>query len=189
MDVILVAAAMFGLCFLLDKAYTKLFRSKAQHKSGLSVRQNKRYGSIGLVLFVIGVAAFLSGLGEPNTALIVGSILVAVLGIGLIVYYMRSGIYYDDEGFLVESIGRKTAAYRYDQIIHQQLYVLQGGGIIVELHMQGGEAVQVVSNMTDYDRFLNHAFRHWCRQKGIDPEECEFHDPENSLWFPAKEEC
>lgn len=188
MDVILVAAAMFGLCFLLDKAYAKLFRSKVQHKTGLSVRQNKRYGSIGLVLFVIGVAAFVSGLGEANTALIVGSIIVAVLGIGLIVYYMSFGIYYDDDGFIVESFGKKAETYRYDQIIHQQLYVLQGGGVIVELHLQGGKAVQIASNMPNYDQFLKHAFGHWCRQKGIDPEACEFHDPANSLWFPTKEE-
>ena len=28
MDVILLIAAVFGLCFLVDKAFTKLFRSK-----------------------------------------------------------------------------------------------------------------------------------------------------------------
>ena len=28
----LVAAVIFGICFLVDKAFTKLFRSKAQHR-------------------------------------------------------------------------------------------------------------------------------------------------------------
>ena len=39
--VILVVAGTFGLCFLLDKGYTKLFRSKAQHMSGKAVRLTK----------------------------------------------------------------------------------------------------------------------------------------------------
>ena len=36
--VLLIAAAVFGVCFLVDKAFAKLFRSQAQHMSGLCVR-------------------------------------------------------------------------------------------------------------------------------------------------------
>ena len=32
--VILVAAVIFGICYLVDKTFAKLFRSKAQHRSG-----------------------------------------------------------------------------------------------------------------------------------------------------------
>ena len=42
--ILLIAAAVFGLCFAVDKAFAKLFRSKAQHRSGRAVRANKRYG-------------------------------------------------------------------------------------------------------------------------------------------------
>lgn len=187
MEVIVIAALAFGLCFAVDKLYTKLFRSRAQHRSGQSVRHSKRYGSIGLVLAVIGLAALMTGIGN-NTALVVGSLIVLALGVGLIIYYLSSGIYYDDAGFLVESFGKRSAFYSYGQILHQQLYTLQGGGIIVELHMENGEAVQVVSNMPEYDRFLAFAFRQWCKCKGMDPENCSFHDPETGRWFPAKEE-
>ena len=38
--VILIAAAVFGMCYLIDKGFVKLFRSKTQHGSGLSVRLN-----------------------------------------------------------------------------------------------------------------------------------------------------
>lgn len=186
MDILLLAAAIFGLCFLVDKSYTKLFHNKAQHRSGLSVRQNKRYGSMGFVLMAIGVAALVAS--ARNQAVMVGGIILIVLGAGLTVYYLSSGIYYDDESFLVESLGKKSATYRYSDILHQQLYTLQGGGIIVELHMTDGSAVQVVSTMPDYEKFLNHAFTHWCRQKGIGPETCDFHDTANSCWFPKKEE-
>lgn len=187
MEIILVAAAVFLACFLLDKVYTKLFRGMAQHRSGLSLRQNKRYGSIGMCLAAIGVAAAISGVVE-NTALLVGGLIVAVLGIGLIVYYLSTGIYYDDDAFLLESFGRKRRTYRYDQILHQQLYRMQGGGLIVELHMTDGGAVQIVSTMPDYERFLDHAFRRYCHQKGLNPEQCQFHDRDHCLWFPTKEE-
>ena len=62
--VIIVAAVVFGVCFLVDKGFTKLFRSQAQHMSGLAVRLSKRYGSIGLVIAVIGLAAILMGLSK-----------------------------------------------------------------------------------------------------------------------------
>ncbi len=187
MWIILVAAATFGLCFLIDKGFTKYFRGKAQHRSGLSVRQNKRYGSMGFILAVIGVLALFTSKLE-NVALMVGSVVLILLGMGLVVYYLSSGIYYDEDCFLVERFGRKRVQYSYGQIRHQLLYVMQGGGIIVELHMDDGSAVQVVSNMTDYEAFLRFAFRQWCKAKALDPEQCSFHDPEHHLWFPDKEE-
>ena len=187
MDVILLIAAVFGLCFLVDKLTVKLFRSKPQHRSGKSVRQNKRYGTIGITLMVIGIASMATS-GGNMTMLVGGGFLIA-MGCAMGVYYLSSGIYYDEESFLVESFGKKPLTYRYDQIVHQQLYILQGANTIVELHMDDGSAVQVVSSMPDYDQFLNHAFRNWCRQKGIDPGSCDFHDTDNSCWFPEKEEA
>ena len=187
MWIILVAAATFGLCFLVDKLYTHYFRGKTQHRSGLSVRPNKRYGSLGFFLTVIGIVALLFT-AAGNTALIIGSCVLILAGLGMVAYYLSSGIYYDADGFLVEAFGKKRRQYRYGQIRHQMLYVLQGGGIIVELHMADGTAVQVVSNMTGYDQFLDHAFRCWCCQKGLDPDTCQFHDPANHIWFPDKEE-
>ena len=185
MDILLLAAAVFGLCFLIDKGYAKLFRNKQQHRSGLSVRQNKRYGSMGFVLMAIGVAALVSAAG--NRAVLIGGIILILLGAGLTVFYLTSGIYYDDESFLVEILGKKPSTHFYRDICFQQLYTMQGGGSIVELHMKDGSAVQVVSTMPDYDKFLNHAFARWCVQRGIDPESCEFHDTANSCWFPEKE--
>ena len=185
MEIILVIVAAFGLCFLVDKGFTRLFRSKAQHRSGLSVRQNKRYASFGLVLMAIGIASLVTAAG--NRVMIVGGILLAIVGMCLIVYYLSFGIYYDDDGFLLESFGKKSISYRYRDIVHQQLYNVQGGSVIIELHMTDGSAVQVVSTMPDYDRFLDHAFTHWCRQKGIDPQNCAFHDVSACCWFPKGE--
>lgn len=185
---IIAAALTFVLCFLLDKGYTKLFHSKTQHKSGLQVRPSKRYGSFGLILCVLGITAVLAGLGGEK-ALLIGGFIVFAIGCILIGYYMSYGIYYDDDGFLLTSFGKGSRTYRFADIRSQKLYLIQGGSIVVELHMEDGSAVSVQSAMEGAYSFLDHAFFRWCGQRGIDPESCDFHDPANSLWFPAEEDA
>ena len=182
--VILVAAVIFGVCYLVDKAFTKLFRSKAQHLSGLAIRASKRYGSFGLVFVIIGISAVFTGAGE-GWVLLCGGILVALMGAGLVTHYLTFGIFYDEDSFLVSKFGRKSVAYRYDQIKGQMLYV-SGSSVLIELHMTDGKTVMLQSAMEGVYPFLDKAFAGWCRQKGIDPESCEFHDPANSLWFPQE---
>ena len=182
--VILVAAVIFGGCYLVDRAFTKLFRSKAQHMSGLAVRVSKRYGSFGLIFVIIGISAVFAGAGE-GWALLCGGILVALLGAGLVTHYLTFGIFYDEDSFLVSKFGRKSVAYRYNQIKGQLLYV-SGSSVLIELHMTDGKTVMLQSAMDGVYPFLDKAFAGWCRQKGIDPESCEFHDPANSLWFPQE---
>lgn len=186
--VLVVAALVFGVCFLVDKGFTKLFRSQAQHRSGTAVRQNKKYGAFGLILAVLGIAAVISGITD-SVVLLVGGIIVILMGAALVVYYMTFGIYYDGDGFLYTTFGKKSRTYRYSQIRTQQLYMLQGGNILVELHMEDSSAVQVQLSLQGAEDFLNTAFLGWVRQKNIDiRENCEFHDPQNSLWFPTEEE-
>lgn len=181
----LVAAATFGVCYLVDKGFTRTFRGKAQHASGLSVRLSKRYGSFGVIFTVIGLAALFAGL-NGETLLLFGGPVVMLLGIGLVVYYMTFGIYYDDDSFIVTTFGKRSTTYYYKQIKGQLLYNASGN-ILVELHMDDGRTVGIQSNMTGSDAFLDAAFAAWCRQTGRDPESCEFHDTANSLWFPMME--
>ena len=183
MSMILVAAATFLLCWLLDKGFQKAFRSAPQHMSGKSVRLNKYNGLAGVILTLLGIVSMLFG-GEM--LLLVGGGIVLLMGIGFMVYYMGFGVFYDDESFLVMAAGKKNREYRYNQIRTQQLY-RNGGHILVELHMTDGTAVQVQSNMVGVYPFLDAAFAGWCQQKNIDPESCEFHDPDNSCWFPTEE--
>lgn len=185
--IILVAAATFGVCYLLDKGFTKVFRGTEQHKTGLSVRLSKRYGSGGLLLTVLGVAAVFSGL-KNGTVLLVGGAFVALLGVGLIVYYMTFGVYYDEDSFVLTTFGRKSTTYAFRDIRGQQLYTVTGGSTLIELHLQDGRAVSLQSNMTGVYPFLDTAFAGWCRQTGRRAEDCPFHDPENSRWFPGSEE-
>ena len=182
--VILVAAAVFGGCYLVDKAFTRAFRSKAQHMSGLAVRNSKRYGSFGLIFVALGIAAVFTGVSD-GWVLTAGGVFVLLIGICLVVYYMTFGVFYDDDSFILTTFGKKSVTYRYSQIKGQQLYV-SGNTVIIELHMEDGRAVSLQSGMEGVYPFLDKSFAGWCRQKGIDPDDCAFHDPSNSLWFPQE---
>ena len=176
--ILLIAAATFGVCYLFDKGYTAKFRSKVQHRTGLAVRLSKRYAAFGLILAVVGLTAVFTGL-TSGMVLLIGGIIVMLMGIG---------VFYDADSFIVTTFGRKSRTYNFSDIRTQQLYIVQGGNILVELHLADKTSVGLQSVMEGVYPFLDHAFAAWCRQTGRDPESCDFHDPANSLWFPAEEE-
>ena len=186
--VIVIAAAVFGICFLVDKGFTKLFRSQAQHHSGLAVRLSKRYGSIGLILAVVGLAAIFTGLNSvEGLVLPIGGGVLIVMGIALVVYYMTFGVFYDGDGFIVTTFGKPSTTYTYKDIVAQQLYNNQGH-ILIELHLSDGKTVQLQSTMTGVYPFMDYAFEKWCAQTGNTKETCTFYDPQNSCWFPPVED-
>ena len=178
---------LFGLFYLVDKGYTKVFRGQPQHKTGLSVRHHKRYALFGLGLTVLGILGIMS-VSSGGLAMIVMGILVLLLGAALLVYYMTFGIFYDADSFILTTFGKKSVTYLFSDIKEQRLYQLQGGAVIIELHMSDGKAVSIQSVMEGAYPFLDHAFSAWCRQKGLDPDHCAFHDPAQSLWFPMEED-
>lgn len=184
--VAIVAALTFGICFLADKGFVKIFRGKKEHKSGLSVRQNKKYGAFGLIFATLGVAGIFAGLSN-GWVLLAGGVLVVLTGCILMVSYLCFGIFYDEETFLLTTIGRKTVQYRYEQIRSQQLFD-SFGNIVIELQMEDGRSVQLNHSMIGVYDFMDKAFARWCLQKGVDPEKCEFYDPQNSCWFPKWED-
>ena len=185
--VLFLAAAIFGICFAVDKAFTKAFRSKAQHRSGMAVRANKLYGLAGLILMILGILGVLTGLGA-NVLLLIGGIVVLILGICLVTYYLSFGVFYDGETMLICRFGKKDREYYFRDILGQKLYLVQGGSILVELHMADGSAVSLQSSMEGVYTFLDTAFAAWCMQTGRDPLTCDFHDPRQSIWFPTVED-
>ena len=185
--ILLIAAAVFGLCFAVDKAFTKLFRSKAQHRSGMAVRANKRYGLFGVILSVLGIMAICVGIAD-GSVLQWGGVIVLLMGAALAVYYLSFGVFYDGETFLLSRFGKKEVTYRFSDIKGQKLYMVQGGNVIIELHMADGGTVSLQSTMDGVYPFLDTAFAAWCLQTGRDPQSCDFHDPSQSLWFPTVED-
>ena len=185
--ILLIVAAVFGLCFAVDKAFAKLFRSKAQHRSGMAVRANKRYGLFGVILSVLGIMAVCVGMTD-GPVLLWGGIVVLLMGAALAVYYLSFGVFYDGETFLLSRFGKKEVTYRFSDIKGQKLYMVQGGNVIIELHMADGGTVSLQSTMDGVYPFLDTAFAAWCLQTGRDPQSCDFHDPSQSLWFPTVED-
>lgn len=184
-SVLLIAAVTFGVCFLVDKGFTKAFRGKPQHRSGLSVRLNKRYGAVGLIVAFLGIAAVVTGPGTSWLLFGCGWVLIA-LGAALVVYYMTFGIFYDEDSFILTTFGKKSVIYQYGDIQSQQLYNSYGN-VLIELHMRDGRAVQLQAGMEGVYPFLDKAFLGWLRQNGKRQEDCPFHDPSNSCWFPPME--
>ena len=187
LPIALIAAVIFGLCYLVDKTFSTLFRSKAQHRSGMAVRANKRYGVFGVVLTVLGIMAIFVGITD-GPVLLWGGAIVLLMGVSLAVYYLSFGIFYDGESLLLQRFGKKDVTHYYKDIVGQKLYLIQGGNIVVELHMKNGSAVSVQSSFEGVYPFLDTAFAGWCLQTGRNPQDCDFHDPSQSLWFPTVEE-
>lgn len=188
MAYLLIAALTFGVMFLVDKGFTKVFRSQDQHRSGTAVRLSKGYGVGAVLLCVLAVMAIVQYIAGRETVMLVGGILVGVVGIGLGVYYLTVGIFYDDEGFVYTSFGRKSVTYRYADINGQKLYVLQGGSNMVELYMADGKTVNVQCSMPGAYDFLDKACHARFRQLGINSFECDWFDEGSSCWFPPVEE-
>ena len=183
---LVIAGLAFGFFWFLDKTFTKLFRSKQQHHSGLAVRASKTYGLFGVGLSVLGILGICAGFG--NGMVLILGFLVLLLGICLGVYYLSYGIFYDGETFLLSRFGKKDVVHSYREITGQRLYLIQGGSLVIELHLTDGSAVSIQSTMDGVTLFLDTAFAGWCIQTGKDPQSCDFHDPSQSLWFPTVEE-
>lgn len=184
---LIVAALVFALCFLVDKGFTRAFRSKKQHASGTAVRAGKKYGIFGILFSMVGILAIVNW-SSQGTVLLVGGIFSLLIGIFLCGYYLSFGIFYDEDSFLLSSFGKKSVSYQYRDIQSQQLFAVSGGSIVIELTLADGKTVSLQSGMEGVYPFLDAAFIGWCRQTGHDPEQCDFHDPSKSWWFPHEEE-
>ncbi len=181
--IVILAALTFGLCFLADKGFAAVFRSRSQHKSGLQVRLRKRVALYGLAMALLAAVCLVFCWGD---ALFWAGLVLLVMGLGVLCYYLSFGVFYDDEGFFVSGMGKKGRLYAYDQIVAQQLYNSQGS-IVVELQLSDGSVVHIQDSMEGAYPFLDFAFDKWRQAKGLEKADCPFHDPEKSCWFPAVE--
>ena len=188
MGYLLVAAATFGVMFLLDRGLTKLLRSRTQHRSGTAVRLKKHFGILSLALMILGALGVINGLLEWNLTLLLGGAVILPGGAVLGIYYLTHGIFYDDDSFLYVSFGNRSREYRYADIKAQKLYEIQGGSLLVELHMTDGSAVSVQGTMEGAPAFLDKAAHARMRQLGLNSHECDWFDEDKGQWFPPVEE-
>lgn len=185
--ILLIAALVFAICWGVDKLFTGLFRSKAQHRSGLAVRASKRYGIFGVMFSVLGILGITTGMVGEQVLLWAG-VVVLLMGIGLAVHYLSYGIFYDGESFLLCRFGRRSQEHRYSEIVSQKLYVITGGSTVIELTLTDGSTVSVQSTMEGVYPFMDTAFAGWCLETGHQMDQCDFYDPSKSWWFPHEKE-
>ena len=185
--ILIIAALVFLICRVVDKLFSKLFRSKAQHRSGMAIRASKRYGIFGVMFSVLGILGIITGC-TGESVLTWAGLVVLLMGIALAVHYLSFGIFYDGESFLLCRFGRKSQEHRYDEIVSQKLYVLTGGSTVIELTLKDGSTVSVQSTMDGVYPFMDTAFAGWCMETGRKMEECDFYDPSKSWWFPHEED-
>lgn len=185
--ILLIAALVFMICWGVDRLFIRLFRSKAQHRSGLAVRSSKRYGLFGVIFTVLGILGIFSGTGGDKILLYAG-IVVMLMGIALAVHYLSFGIFYDGESFLLCRFGRKDREHRYDEIVSQKLYTITGGSTVIELTLKDGSVLSLQSTMDGVYPFMDTAFAGWCLETGRRMEDCDFYDPSKSWWFPHEKE-
>ena len=188
MAYLLVIAATFLVMFLLDRGLTKLFRSRDQHRSGTAVRLKKHYGILSLALMILGLLGIVTFFTDRNLILLLGGILVLPGGAVLGIYYLTHGIFYDNDSFLYTSFGNRSVCCRYGDIQAQKLYEIQGGTLLVELHMADGRTVSVQTNMEGASTFLSKAAHARMRQLGLNSHECPWFDESKGQWFPPVEE-
>ena len=185
--ILLIAALVFAICWGVDKLFTGLFRSKAQHRSGLAVRASKRYGIFGVMFSVLGILGIITGMVGEQVLLWAG-VVVLLMGIGLAVHYLSYVIFYDVESFLLCRFGRRSQEHRYSEIVSQKLYVITGGSTVIELTLTDGSTVSVQSTMEGVYPFMDTAFAGWCLETGHEMDQCDFYDPSKSWWFPHEKE-
>ena len=188
MAYLIVAALTFGALFLLDKAFTKIFRNQSQHHSGTAVRLKKGYGVASVLLCVVAVLCLMQFGSGGERLMLACAVILIVTGLGLGAYYLSHGVFYDDESFLFTTLGKKGVTYRYADITAQKLYVLQGGSYLVDLYMTDGSNVSIQTSMPGAYDFLDKACHARFRQLGINSAECGWFDENNSCWFPPKED-
>lgn len=185
---LIVAAATFGAMYGLDRLFTRLFRSQAQHRSGTAVRLKKGYGIAAIALGLLAVLSLMQFLANGEVLMLVCAIVLIAMGGGLGAYYLSHGIFYDDDTFLFTTLGKKPVTHRYGDITGQKLYVLQGGTYVVELYMADKSTVSVQTSMPGAYDFLDKACHARFRQLGINSFECGWFDESQSCWFPPVED-
>lgn len=182
---LLLCAAVFLVCFLIDKLFGLLFPKSKTEKSGNVVRLPRRNAVAGILLIFVPLVVLLFLIPEGGDTLMrVGCTIAIVFGAILLVSYFSFAIYFDDEGFVYKDLRRKKTAYHYSQIRGQRSVLTRSG--VNSILFVADDEINVYSTMQNLNAFLNKAFYKWCEVKGIDPAGVE-NNPRMFTWFPDPE--
>ncbi len=175
-------ALAFGLCFLGDKVVTAMVNRAKNRKR---VMPPLRYPVMAVVLALAGGAVAWYGLSIHKPLYMVVAAVFLAVAVWSAVYYCTTGITYDGESFTFRR-GSFRKTFRFDQIRGQRSDVTMKIKCLV-LCVEDQDVV-LYSNMQGYVPFLTCAYESWCRAKGLDPTNQDWHDPADTRWFPEEAE-
>lgn len=182
---LIVCAAVFLVCFLIDTLLKVIFPKSKLEKSKQVVRPPRRSAVIGVILAFLGLAAAVRiAPQEHDMLLLIGAIGAMVIGAVLLCTYFSVVIYYDDEGFLYKAWGHGKQEFRYSQIKGQRSLLTRGG--VNTILFVGDAEINLYGAMQNLNAFLSKAFFKWCEVKGIDPDSIE-NNPRMATYFPDPE--
>ena len=171
------AAAIFGICFLIDRLCRRLFPKDGRK----AVTMPRRTAVFGILLTALGFAALFLFWSQLTVFFRIAAALVLGLGIFLLVQYFSFSIRYDSQGFTFRTLGKRPLTAQYGDILGQTS-LLTRSGVNSSLHLKDGE-VPIFSAQVGAKEFLKTAFAAWCELKEIDPDTVE-NNPDYLVYFP-----
>lgn len=177
---VLLIAVIFGLVALVDFLLGKLFPKSKTQKQGKAVRMPRYSFILGILVTLLCIIGLLF-YTEADLFLRLGMAAALLIGVYIVVNYVRFGIFYDEEGFEFRTLTKKAKYYRYADITGQRSFLARSGLNVALL--AAGDEIPLNGSMKGLSDFMNHAFFAWCRETGRDPDGQDY-DPATLRYFP-----
>ena len=184
---LILMAAVFLACFLVDLLLRKLFPANRLQTQNPPVRPPRRSAVFGVLLLFLPVAVLLRLMPEDGGTLIAAGCAVSILlGAVLLGSYFSVTILYGDETFEYRRLLRGAQTFRYSQIRGQRSLMTRGG--VQTILFVADAQIPLYSAMQNLNPFLRKAFYGWCGAKGLDPDSVE-NNPQLFTWFPDPDDA
>ena len=182
LPLLILMAAVFLICFLVDLLVKKLFSSRRFQTENPAVRPPRRSAVIGVLLLFVPIAVLLRLLPPEGSALITaGCVVMLLLGALLLGSYFSVTILYGEETFVWRRLFHGAQTFHYSQIRGQRSLMTRGG--IQTILFVSDAQIPLYSAMQNLNPFLRTAFFKWCASKQIDPDSIP-NNPQMFTWFP-----
>ena len=182
---ILLIAVIFGIIALLDKLAKAIFPGLRGDDGKAVVRQPRYAPILGLLFALLGLVCLLWVPMGEETLLWCGGLVALLIGVYVLVSFLRFGIFYDEEGFTFRTLTKAAKTYRYTDITGQRSFVAKSG-LNTTLYV-GGDEIPLNGSMQGISAFLRKAFYRWCEARGLDPDSVQT-DPATLTYFPEPDE-
>ena len=172
------AAAVFGMCFAVDKGSARLLQKA---KSRDSVRLPLRYPILSVCAFLCALIAGIHGIHSKSPLFICAAVCFLGVGIYGLYAYHNMKITYDEQGFLLKN-GKFSKKFAFGDIAYQRVAITKRACCLVLCTKE--DEVVLYSYMQGFEPFLQAAYLGYCKANGLDPEAQEWHNPSDHRWFP-----